>query len=113
MNLGDEKLYTIKDDITKLIDYSKQIGNSHVKSFLSENRDRGLIKINCDCQKDVCNPLKRKLIEPICTPHLHKESPSISTGNVTVSIVEKSVKSICLIKTEYTTNEREYPAQVL
>ena len=30
VNLEDEKLYTIKDGTTKLIDYSERTGNSHL-----------------------------------------------------------------------------------
>ena len=59
VNLEDEKLlYTIKDGITKLIDYSKQIGNSHFASFLNESHDTGLSKIHRDCQKDMFETLK-------------------------------------------------------
>ena len=69
VNLEEKKLHTIKDGITKLIDYSKWIGNNHLTSFLNENRDTGLNKIHRDCQKDKYNALKRKLTEPsICTP---------------------------------------------
>ena len=67
VNLEDKKLYTIKDGITKLIDYRKRIENSHLTSFLNENCDSGLIKIHNDCQKDVSNVLKRKSNELICT----------------------------------------------
>ena len=69
MNLEDKKLHTIKDGITKVIDYSKRIGNRHLISFLNENCDTGLIKIHRDCQKDVYNALKRNSTEPsIWTP---------------------------------------------
>ena len=62
VNMENEKLYTIIDD------YSKRIGNSHLKSFFNENRDTDVIKIHCDCQKDVYKALKRKSTEPVCTP---------------------------------------------
>ena len=68
MNFEDEKLYSIKDGITKLIDYSKRNGNSHLASFLNQNHDTGRIKIYRLCQKDVYNALKRKSTELICTP---------------------------------------------
>ena len=83
-NLEDEKLYTINNGITKLIDYSKGIGNSHLTSFLNENRDTRLIKIHRHCQKDAYNALKKKSTEPICTPRECKPARRESTGNVTV-----------------------------
>ena len=67
MDLEDKKLYTIKDDITNLIDYGERIENNHLTPFLNENRETGLIKIHRDCQKDAYNALKRKSTEPICT----------------------------------------------
>ena len=66
-NLEDKKLYIIKDGITKLIEYSKRLGNNHLTSLLNEDRDTGLIKIHRDCRKDVYSALKRKSTEPICT----------------------------------------------
>ena len=100
VDLEDKKLYTIKDDITNLIDYGERIENNHLTPFLNGNRDTGLIKIHRDCQKDAYNALKRKSTEPICTTWEWKPARWISTGNVTVSIVEKNVKSIPIIQTE-------------
>ena len=67
-NLPDEKLSTVSDGIAKLIEYSNRIGDKQLRSSLEERVSTDVVKIHRQCQRDVYNTLKRKSLEPACSP---------------------------------------------